>query len=92
MNIKNNWNEQIAIRIASKQGLVLKKIHWKIIYFYRDFYYKNGLLPNIKLLLEYLNNNKSNYNSIILFNLFPKGLNKQVSEICCLSNKIFVCF
>ncbi len=91
MNSKN-WSEKIAIKIAKKQGLILQKIHWKIIYFYRNFYNKNGLLPNSKILLQYLNNKKHIYNSFLLFNLFPKGLNKQVSDICCLSNKIFICF
>ncbi len=89
---KKYWDENIAIELAKKQGLILKKIHWKIIYFYRKFYFKNGLLPNIKLLLCYLNKKNHKYNSFFLFNLFPKGLNKQISNICCLSNKIVICF
>ncbi len=86
------WNRNIASKLAKKQGLILDKIHWKIIYFYRNFYFKNGLLPNSKLLLQYLNKKNYKYDSFFLFNLFPKGLNNQVSKICCLSKEIVICF
>ncbi len=92
MKNKVFWDKNLAIKIANKKGIILSKIHWKIIYFYRNFYFKNKLLPNIKILLFYLNKNKNKYNSIYLFKLFPKGLIKQILDICGLSNKIVSCF
>ncbi len=92
MNFNNLWNENLAIEIANKNGIKLKKIHWKIIYFFRSFYFKNKYLPNIRIVLMFLNKDNIKYNSIYLFKLFPKGFLKQISDICCLSNKLVICF
>ncbi len=94
MKSKYIWNKKFAINIANKFNIKLKKIHWKIIYFFRSFYFKNNILPNIRLVLIFLNKgNKNNkYNSIFLFKLFNMNFLKIVSNICGLKNKLVVCF
>ncbi len=83
MNIKF-WNKKIAMKLAFKEGIKLSYIHWKIIYYFRFFYFEYGNIPNIRSLLNYLNKYNNKYDSILLYNLFPKGLIKQVSKIACL--------
>ncbi len=94
MKYKYFWNKEIAINIAKKYDIKLKKIHWKIIYYFRSFYFKNKILPNIRLILIYLNKNNNNkkYNSIYLFKLFSINLLKTISDISGLKNKLIVCF
>ncbi len=82
------WNKSIAISIASKYGIKLNYIHWKIIYYFRFFYFKNGNIPNIRNLIIFLNKNVyfNNYkfDSLFLYKLFPGGLIKQVTSIACI--------
>ncbi len=96
MNNLNIWNKSISYRLAKKQGIILKNIHWKIILFYRKYFFLNKVIPSIRLLLIYLNKNESNkkkYNSLVLFNLFPKGVVKQILIISCLPKEsIMNCF
>ncbi len=76
------WSKNIAIKLALKEGIHLKYIHWVIIYYFRLFYFKYNSLPNIRNLLNFLNiKYNKQYNSIFLYKLFPKGVIKQVSKI-----------
>ncbi len=77
------------MKLAYKEGIHLKNIHWIIIYYYRLFYFKNKSLPNIRNLLNYLNfKYNKKYDSIFLYNLFPKGVIKQISKISCLPKNV----
>ncbi len=82
------WNKKIAIKLALNENIILNNFHWKIIYYVRNFYFKNKLLPNIRNILCFLNKKKVNFDSIFLFKLFPKGIIKQCSKIACLPENV----
>ncbi|CAL4322625.1 TusE/DsrC/DsvC family sulfur relay protein [Buchnera aphidicola] len=80
-NIKK-WNKFYAYKIAKLEGIVIKKKHWKIIKFFRKFYFKFHTTPSMRILLKAINyNSKKKIDSIYLFKLFPKSPALQASKI-----------
>lgn len=77
------WNKSIAIFLAKKEKIILNKYHWEIIFFIRDFYFKFGISPRIRMLVKSLHvkYGKNIGNSIYLYSLFPKGPQKQAIKI-----------
>ncbi len=83
------WNRNIAINIALKENIILDIYYWRIIFYYRFFYIKNNFIPKIRNLLFFLNKKyNSNYDSLYLYKLFPKGFIKQIINITCLPSSI----
>lgn len=83
------WNRNIAINIAFKYGIILNIYYWRIIFYYRFFYIKNKIIPNIRNLLNFLNKKYNcNYDSFYLLKLFPNGFIKQIVKITCLPGNI----
>lgn len=78
-----DWNAQVAIAIATKEGLQLEAAHWEIIYFLRQFYLEYQLTPAIRVLVKELAKKMGDEkgNSIYLHQLFPGGPAKQASKI-----------
>ncbi|URJ23406.1 TusE/DsrC/DsvC family sulfur relay protein [Blochmannia endosymbiont of Camponotus sp. C-003] len=70
-----DWNEEIAIKIATLEGIALSPIHWDIIYFARKFYMEFNSLPKTRILINAiaLKYGKEKGNSQYLARLFPKG-------------------
>jgi TusE/DsrC/DsvC family sulfur relay protein len=70
-----DWNEDLAISLAEKEGITLTHNHWEIINLMRDFYKEYNISPIRKLLTKAI---KENYDSkkadpIYLDSLFPNG-------------------
>ena len=40
-----DWTEAIAARLAAQQGIDLSEDHWRIIWFFREWYGEHGLAP-----------------------------------------------
>ncbi|QJC34337.1 TusE/DsrC/DsvC family sulfur relay protein [Enterobacteriaceae endosymbiont of Donacia crassipes] len=83
---KNNnilWNTKIAINVANLEKIKLNNDHWKVIYVLRSLYFKYNIHPNIRILINELKKKYKNieWNSVILFDLFPNGVIKQASKI-----------
>nr|WP_281264072.1 TusE/DsrC/DsvC family sulfur relay protein [Candidatus Westeberhardia cardiocondylae] len=78
-----DWNKNIAIEIANCEGITLSEEHWKIINFFRSFYFHFNTLPSFRILvnkmLKEFENKKCN--SCYLFYLFPGGPMKQAVKI-----------
>ncbi len=86
------WDKNLAKKIAYNQSIIMKKIHWIIVFYFRSFFFKYKSIPNTRLILNYLNLKYSNvYDSIFLFCLFPNGVINQVSKISLLPNNV-ICF
>ncbi len=79
------WSKGLANKIAKIENIKMTKMHWVIIYYFREFYYLNKSTPNIRNLLTFLNKKFKNkvINSIFLFNLFPNGVMNQILKISC---------
>ncbi|WP_343154689.1 TusE/DsrC/DsvC family sulfur relay protein [Buchnera aphidicola (Pseudoregma panicola)] len=74
-----NWNKEIANKIAIKENIILKKIHWIIIKLIRKFYIKFKRVPSILIVHKILN--KKNNNKINLNELFNNNFVKISSKI-----------
>lgn len=77
------WNKKIAIKIASSENIILTPNHWKVIYILRFLYFKYNINPNLRILINFLKKKHSNiyWDSIMLFQLFPKGILRQALNI-----------
>ncbi|OQM34354.1 TusE/DsrC/DsvC family sulfur relay protein [bacterium endosymbiont of Pedicinus badii] len=87
------WNRKIAIRFAKEEGIVLNKMHWKIIYLVRKFYKKYNFFPSDKMLVSFIKKRfgKQFGSSIYLFKLFSFNANKKIKKIAGIPNSK-VCF
>lgn len=79
----NDWNENIAIAIATSHSLDLTPAHWEIILFIRQYYQTFKHLPNArvftKAIAKQLGEDKGN--SRYLHKLFPDGPLKYACKI-----------
>ncbi|MFV2055555.1 MAG: TusE/DsrC/DsvC family sulfur relay protein [Thiohalomonadales bacterium] len=79
----SQWNESMAHVLAQKEGIVLSSEHFEVIEFIRNFYFKYGIVPMVKLLrkhmLQQLGQEKSSRE--YLYGLFPGGPARQGSRI-----------
>ncbi len=85
-----DWNEAIAIELATRQNITLTKEHWEIIHLIREFYYTYNASPAMRTLVNAV---KQKYgpdkgNSIYLHTLFPGGAAKQCNNIAGLPKPI----
>ncbi|QCI24505.1 TusE/DsrC/DsvC family sulfur relay protein [Buchnera aphidicola (Muscaphis stroyani)] len=78
-----DWNIILAREIAEKENIFLKKDHWKVINFVRNFYLKFNTTPSMRMLIRSikLEIGEKKSNSIYLHKLFPQGPAKQASKI-----------
>lgn len=86
-----DWSEEVAIYIATLEGLTLNSIHWDIIYFIRKFYIEFNTLPKIRILINIvlLKYGKEKGNSRYLTKLFPNGtVAQQISKLAGLPKPI----
>mgnify|MGYP000206353110 CR=1 FL=1 len=79
----NDWNEEIAHEIASKENIKLSQEHWEIIHILREFYQEYAISPAMRILVktvkQQLGDDKGN--SIHLLSLFPGSPAKMASKI-----------
>lgn len=75
----DDWNEDIAIKIAAEDDIELTDDHWEVIYFLRNYFKEYEFSPAIRILTKAiakkLGNDKGN--SRYLYSLFPYGPAKQ---------------
>ena len=70
------WNEQIAERIAHENGIELTERHWLVVRFMRERYLTTGTAPSIRSLGK-----ESGVPIKELYQLFPKGPAKLAAKI-----------
>jgi len=71
----NDWNEQVAIEIATLNNLQLNELHWEIIWFIRHYYLQYKHLPNARVFTKAVKKEfgEEKGNSRYLHKLFPDG-------------------
>ena len=69
----SDWNESVAIKLATLNNLVLTPAHWEILLFMREYYQKFNYLPNTRIFVKSIANQfgAEKGNSRYLQNLFP---------------------
>ncbi len=79
----NDWNKQLAVKIASLNGLELSSQHWEIIYFIRKYYQQFKHLPNARGFTKAIRKEfgEEKGNSRYLHKLFPEGPLKYACKI-----------
>lgn len=79
----DDWNEELALYIASLENITMTDDHWEVVNFVRKFYIEFKTSPAIRLLVKSMAKEfgPDKGNSIYLYKLFPKGPAKQATRI-----------
>lgn len=71
------WNEQVALALATTEGLSsLSPDHWKIITYIRDYYLKQGIAPMVRKICKDCGCSLRD-----IFALFPSGPAKGACKV-----------
>jgi tRNA 2-thiouridine synthesizing protein E len=78
-----DWNENIAVAIASSHQIELSPEHWEIIFFIRQYYQSFKHLPNARVFTKAIAKQfgEEKGNSRYLHKLFPEGPLKYACKI-----------
>jgi len=79
----NDWNEVVAVEIASLNKLELTPLHWEIIHYIRKYYQQYQHLPNSRIFTKAIKKEfgEEKGNSRYLHKLFPEGPLKYACKI-----------
>lgn len=71
------WNPQIALALASTEGISeLSEDHWKVINYLRDYYKQFGIAPMIRKLCK-----ETGFSLKQIYDLFPSGPAKGACKV-----------
>lgn len=80
----DDWNEDIAIKLAKEEGVELNDTYWSVLNFMRKYYSKHNIAPDVRHLTNYLATeyqyDKKEAKKLV-FELFPYGYVKQACKI-----------
>ncbi len=78
------WNEDVANKLAMSEGITINKEYWPILSFMREYYFTHGVAPDVRHTVEHLVR-KHGYDKKVakkyLFKLFPYGYVKQACKL-----------
>ncbi len=75
-----DWSEQIAVKLAQREGVVLTDEHWAVLRFMREYYAERRIAPDARFVLRHLAEARGAERNE-LFRLFPYGYVKQACKI-----------
>ncbi|MDZ7752235.1 MAG: TusE/DsrC/DsvC family sulfur relay protein [Gammaproteobacteria bacterium] len=78
-----DWDPEVAARLAEQEGLELNDDHWKVIRFVRDHYAEHQVAVDARFVIRYLAEElgKGKDARSYLFELFPYGYVKQACKV-----------
>ena len=78
-----DWNEDIAKKLALAENIALTAAHWEIIQLLKQFYQQYDLSPSMRPLVKYIAQElgKEKAKSIYLMKLFPGSPAKIAAKI-----------
>jgi TusE/DsrC/DsvC family sulfur relay protein len=79
-----DWSEEIAIDLATEEGIELNDTYWLIIKFMRAYYDEYNIAPDVRHLIKHLADQKQcekRQAKTLVFELFPYGYVKQACKI-----------
>ena len=79
----SEWTAELGTYMARQEGIALNKDHWEVINYLREFYFKFGITPMVKLLMKNMRQSLGKHKSskAYLYDLFPGGPARQGSRI-----------
>lgn len=71
----DDWNETVAVELATLNNINLTPAHWEIVWFMREYYQKFNYLPNTRIFVKAIANQfgVEKGNSRYLQQLFPQS-------------------
>lgn len=75
-----DWNEDVALELARREGILPTEGHWAVIGFMRQYYELHHVAPDARFVLKYLTETRGAERNE-LFRLFPYGYVKQACKI-----------
>ncbi len=80
----DDWNEDIANKLASEEDIELNETYWSMLNFMRNYYSEHNIAPDVRHLINYLateNQCEKREAKELIFELFPYGYVKQACKI-----------
>ncbi|MGH1538386.1 MAG: TusE/DsrC/DsvC family sulfur relay protein [Gammaproteobacteria bacterium] len=79
----SDWDEDIALQIASQEKIDLTQNHWQIINFIRLYFEDYQSVPELRKTLSHLKETLGSESSTrkFVYNLFPYGYGQQACKI-----------
>lgn len=79
----NDWDEALALQIATEESIEMSEAHWEVVRFVREFYLEFNTSPAVRMLVKAVAQKfgEEKGNSRYLFRLFPEGPAKQATKI-----------
>ena len=76
---REDWTRELAVEMATADGIALSDAHWEVIGFLQDYYEQYEIAPAIRILTKQIGKRfgKEKGNSRYLYELFPRGPAKQ---------------
>ena len=79
-----DWNENIAYKLAEEEEIELNEVYWSILNFMRRYYDEHNIAPDVRHLIKYLaveNHCEKGEAKKLVFEMFPYGYVKQACKI-----------
>lgn len=79
-----DWNDEIAYKIAAEEDIQLNETYWLVLNFMRYYYSEHNIAPDVRHLISYItttNNCNKKEAKKLIFELFPYGYVKQACKI-----------
>lgn len=80
----DDWNMDIAVKLASEEAIELNESIWSILRFMRQYYHQHSIAPDVRHLITYVAKKEQcgkKEAKQIIFNFFPYGYVKQACKI-----------
>ena len=80
----DDWDDEIANKIATEENIELNEMYWLILNFMRQYYNEHNIAPDVRHLINYLateNQYEKKEAKKLVFELFPYGYVKQACKI-----------
>lgn len=79
----SDWNKEVALAIAEKEGIIMTDDVWEVVLFVRDHFESNQCIPEHRRLLQALRkkHGKEKATRKYVYNMFPYGYGQQACKI-----------
>jgi len=76
------WSQDLAVYMASLDGVTLTEEHWEVINYFREYYEDYNIPPPMRMVMRVFKKafGDENANSRYLLTLFPEGVAKAASK------------